>query len=95
MTEEKDLIRIQWHVDRTGENPKYCLICLHPDHPDLHVEVEASEKMTERVAKAYLMQQMFNLSLVYNGISSGTNSRIKEHFPYILKPALNLVYEIF
>ena len=61
MTEEKDLIRIRWHVDRTGENPKYCLICLHPDHPDLHVEVEASEQMTERVAKAYLMQQMYDL----------------------------------
>ena len=60
MTEEKDLIRIRWHVDRTQEPVIYQLICLHPDHPDLQVSV-SSEEMTERVAKARLMQQMYEL----------------------------------
>ena len=31
MTEEKDLIRIRWHVDRTQDPAMYMLICLHPD----------------------------------------------------------------
>ncbi len=60
-SEEKDLIRIRWHVDRSGETPKYCLVCQHPDHPDLYVETEASDTMTERTAKAWLMQQMYEL----------------------------------
>ena len=59
--EEKDLIRIRWHVDRSGETPKFCLVCQHPDHQDLYVEAEASEKVTERVAKAMLMQKMYEL----------------------------------
>ena len=59
--EEKDLIRVRWHVDRSGEPVKYCLVCLHPEHQDLYVEVEASETMTERRAKATLMQMMYDL----------------------------------
>jgi hypothetical protein len=61
MTEEKDLIRIRWHVDRTQEPAKYMLICLHPDYPDLQVGV-SSEEVTERVAKARLMQEMYELA---------------------------------
>ena len=60
MTEEKDLIRIRWHVDRTQEPAIYMLICLHPDYPDLQVSV-SSEEVTERVAKAKLMQEMYEL----------------------------------
>jgi len=58
--EEKDLIRIRWHVDTTKEPKEFQLICLHPDYPDLKVSV-SSEEMTERVAKAKLMQQMYEL----------------------------------
>jgi len=58
MTEEKDLIRIRWHVDRTRDPAEYMLICLHPDYPDLEVSVSSGE-VTERVAKAKLMQQMY------------------------------------
>ena len=60
MMEEKDLIRIRWHVDRTQEPAQYMLICLHPDYPDLQVSI-SSEEVTERVAKAKLMQEMFEL----------------------------------
>ena len=60
MTEEKDLIRIRWHVDRSQDPPLYMLVCLHPDYPDLQVSVSAAE-MSERVAKARLMQQMYEL----------------------------------
>ena len=60
MTEEKDLIRIRWHVDRTQDPPLYMLICLHPDYPDLQVSVSSAEA-TERVAKARLMQEMYEL----------------------------------
>ena len=60
MTEEKDLIRIRWHVDRTQEPAVYMLVCLHPDYPDLQVSV-SSEEMSERVAKARLMQRMYEL----------------------------------
>ena len=60
MMEEKDLIRIRWHVDRTQDPAMYMLICLHPDYPDLQVSV-SSEEVTERVAKARLMQEMFEL----------------------------------
>ena len=61
MQDEKDLIRIHWHVDRSGENPVFMLVCEHPDHPDLLVSEEASENMTERRAKAILMQRMYEL----------------------------------
>ncbi|MBR3334249.1 MAG: hypothetical protein IKG23_08170 [Clostridia bacterium] len=60
MTEEKDLIRIRWHVDRTQDPAMYMLICLHPDYPDLQVSVSSAET-TERVAKAKLMQEMYEL----------------------------------
>ena len=61
MTGEEDLIRIHWHVERKGEHPLFMLVCDHPDYPDLTVSAEASEKMTERRAKAVLMQQMYDL----------------------------------
>lgn len=57
---EEDLIRIRWHVDRTKEPCEYCLVCQHPDYPDLRVSV-SSEEMTERVAKARLMERMYQL----------------------------------
>jgi hypothetical protein len=60
MMEEKDLIRIRWHVDRTQDPVVYMLVCQHPDHPDLQVSV-SSEEVTERVAKAKLMQEMYAL----------------------------------
>ena len=60
MTEEKDLIRIRWHVDRTQDPAVYMLVCLHPDYPDLKVSASAAE-VTERVAKARLMQEMYGL----------------------------------
>ena len=67
MMEEKDLIRIRWHVDRSKDPAEYMLICLHPDYPDLRVSV-SSENMKERVAKARLMQEMYELGAA-RGIS--------------------------
>ena len=60
MMEEKDLIRIRWHVDRTQDPAMFMLICLHPDYPDLQVSISSAE-VTERVAKAKLMQEMYEL----------------------------------
>ena len=60
MTEEKDLIRIRWHVDRTQEPAVYMLVCEHPDYQELQVSVSSGE-VTERVAKAKLMQEMYEL----------------------------------
>lgn len=60
MVEEKDLIRICWHVDRAQEPAVYMLVCRHPDYPDLQVSVSSAE-VTERVAKAKLMQEMYEL----------------------------------
>ena len=60
MTEEKDLIRIRWHVDRTQDPALYMLVCQHPDYPDLQVSVSSAE-VSERVAKAKLMQEMYEL----------------------------------
>lgn len=57
---EEDLIRIQWHVDKTRDPFDYTLICLDPDHPELTVRISSSE-VTERVAKARLMEMMYNL----------------------------------
>ena len=57
---EKELIRIRWHVDRSEDPARYMLICEDPDHQDLQVSVSSAE-MTERVAKAKLMQAMFEL----------------------------------
>jgi hypothetical protein len=67
MIEEKDLIRIRWHVDRTVDPAEYQLICLPPDYPDLKVGVSSGE-VTERVAKARLMQEMYELG-AQKGIS--------------------------
>ena len=64
MTEEKDLIRIRWHVDRTQDPAMYMLVCLHPDYPNLQVSVSSGE-VTERVAKARLMQEMYELGEQY------------------------------
>lgn len=58
--EEKDLIRIRWHVDRTKDPCDYTLISIHPDFPDLEVRISSSE-VSERVAKARLMEQMYIL----------------------------------
>ena len=60
MMEEKDLIRIRWHVDREQEPAVYMLVCTHPAYPDLQVSVSSAE-VTERVAKAKLMQEMYEL----------------------------------
>ncbi len=60
MMEEKDLIRIRWHVDRTQDPAMFMLVCQHPDYQDLQVSVSSGE-VTERVAKAKLMQEMFEL----------------------------------
>ena len=58
--EEKDLLRIRWHVDRTVDPALYMLVCTNPDRQDLKVSVSSAE-MTERVAKAKLMQAMYEL----------------------------------
>ena len=60
MMEEKDLIRIHWHVDRSQEPAVYMLVCSHPDYPDLQVSISSADA-TERVAKAKLMQEMYEL----------------------------------
>ncbi len=54
------LIRIRWHIDRSGETPVFMLVCEDPEHADLQVSVSSAE-MTERVAKAKLMQAMYEL----------------------------------
>ncbi len=58
--EANELIRIRWHVDRTVEPAVYMLVCQNPEHPDLQVSVSSAE-MSERVAKAKLMQAMYEL----------------------------------
>ncbi len=58
--EEKDLIQIRWHVDKTKEPCDYVLVCLHPDYPDLSVRVSSSET-SERDAKARLMEKMYKV----------------------------------
>ena len=57
---EQEIIRIHWHVDRTKEPAMYMLVCDDPEHADLKVSVSSGE-MTERVAKAKLMEAMFEL----------------------------------
>ena len=56
--ENEELIRIHWHVDRTAEPAMYMLVCDDPEHADMQVSVSSAD-MTERVAKAKLMQAMF------------------------------------
>jgi len=55
-----ELIRIRWHIDRSGETPVFMLVCDDDEHKDLQVSVSSAE-MTERVAKAKLMQAMYEL----------------------------------
>ena len=69
MMDEKDLIRIRWHVDRTVDPALFMLICQHPDHPDLQVSVSSAE-VSERVANARLMQEMYEL-----GAAKGINPK--------------------
>ena len=57
---ENELIRIRWHVDRNADPAVYMLVCEDGSHPELEVSV-SSEEMTERVAKAKLMQAMYEL----------------------------------
>ncbi len=57
---EEDLIRIRWHVDRTKDPCEYMLVSQDPRHPDLVVSVSSAE-MSERVAKARLMERMYAL----------------------------------
>ena len=59
MKDEK-LIRINWHADHSAEPVIYILTCDDPEHADLKVSV-SSDEMSERVAKAKLMQAMFEL----------------------------------
>ena len=58
--EEEKLIRIYWRVDRSAEPAVFQLVCDDPAYADLRVSV-SSEEMTERVAKAKLMQAMYEL----------------------------------
>ena len=58
--EEEDLIRIRWHVDRTVDPAMFMLVCTHPDYQDLQVSISSAE-VSERVAKARLMQEMYEL----------------------------------
>ena len=65
---EDNLIRIRWHVDRTREPCVYMLVCDHPDYADLITEISSAE-VTERVAKARLMEKMYQLG-TEKGISA-------------------------
>lgn len=60
MAEKEDIIHIRWHTDRTKEPCDFVLQCVDPGYPDLVVSV-SSEEMTERVAKARLMEKMYAL----------------------------------
>lgn len=60
MIREEELIRIRWKVDRSAEPVRYKLVCEDPEKSGLEVSVSA-EEMTERVAKAKLIQQMYEL----------------------------------
>ena len=55
-----ELIRIRWHIDRSGETPVFMLVCDDDEHKDLQVSVSSAE-MTDRGAKAKLMQAMYEL----------------------------------
>ena len=55
-----ELIRIHWHVDRSQDPAVYMLVTDQPEYQDLQVSVSSAE-VSERVAKAKLMQEMFEL----------------------------------
>ena len=56
----EDLIRIQWHVDREKNPCEYTLVSLHPNYPDLKVQISSAE-VSERTARARLMEMMYQL----------------------------------
>lgn len=58
--DEKELIRIHFETDRSQEPARYRLVSEHPDYPDLEVSV-GSDEMSERVAKAKLIQRMYEI----------------------------------
>ena len=58
--DDTELMRIRWHIDRTAEPPVFMLVCENEEHADLKVSVSSAD-MTERVAKAKLMQAMYEL----------------------------------
>ena len=58
---EQELIHIVWHVDRSGEHALFQLVCHDPGWEDLLVSVPEGDGMTERRAKAVLMQEMYDL----------------------------------
>ena len=39
-----ELIRIRWHIDRSGETPVFMLVCDDDEHKDLQVSVLGKEK---------------------------------------------------
>ena len=57
---EENLIRIRWHGDRTKDPCEYMLISEDAEHPELRVSI-SSEEVSERVAKARLMERMYQL----------------------------------
>ena len=59
--EKEELIRIRWHVNREKEPCDFMLISENPEYADLTVSVSSGD-MTERVAKARLMEQMYSLA---------------------------------
>ena len=56
--ENQEVIRIRWHVAREKDPAVYMLVCEDPAHQDLTVSTSSAD-MTERVAKAKLMQAMY------------------------------------
>ena len=58
--DDTERMRIRWHIDRTAEPPVFMLVCDNEGHKDLQVSVSSAD-MTERVAKAKLMQAMYEL----------------------------------
>lgn len=55
-----DRIIVSWLFDQTDpENPLYCLVCEDPAYPQLRVTIPSSE-VTERAARARLIEAMFN-----------------------------------
>ena len=60
MVDDKELIPIRWHVDRTVDPAMFMLICTDPAHQDLTVSISSAD-VTERSAKAKLMQAMYDL----------------------------------
>jgi len=60
---DNELIMIRWHVDRTVEPAVYMLICTNEDPALKELMVSLpSDQVTERVARARLIEKMFNLA---------------------------------